>query len=382
MGKKRQQHRGQQKRRKTQRKWERYWIEDTPSDAANQEGSFVVHITRVNLTDEHPGLPKQPTTETSVEMAGLKRAPVAKSIRPKVGGMLPIGIQRATSASIQAPLKLPYHTHLPHGDCGDGIVNPHPESVDDKYWAQRKRLFGRFDEGIRLDADGWFSVTPEAIANHIAERMVDGAENANLIVLDPFAGVGGNVIALAMRPEVKLVIAVDLDAKRLELAANNCRVYEIPSSKVVFLHANALDVLRACRSNLHGQDASSTKVMHGYQFGGLELLPRQAVDSIFLSPPWGGPDYEEKAGRRGYDLKAITIDAEHDGEDLLLLSAQALLSEDKKIVYFLPRNANGTKIAHNAMKAGLYDGIELEQNYLNGKLKTVTAYFGSLKRSD
>jgi len=61
---------------------------------------------------------------------------------------------------------------LPNGDCGDGKTNPHPKSiVADKYWAQRKRLFSRYDDGIQLDHEGWYSVTPEAIANHLALRF-------------------------------------------------------------------------------------------------------------------------------------------------------------------------------------------------------------------
>lgn len=33
-----------------------------------------------------------------------------------------------------------------------------------KYWMQRYTLFARFDDGVLLDEEGWFSVTPEAIA--------------------------------------------------------------------------------------------------------------------------------------------------------------------------------------------------------------------------
>ena len=39
-----------------------------------------------------------------------------------------------------------------------------------KYWAQRYRLFSLYDEGVRLDPESWYSVTPEKIAQHIAER--------------------------------------------------------------------------------------------------------------------------------------------------------------------------------------------------------------------
>jgi hypothetical protein len=79
--------------------------------------------------------------------------------------------------------------HLLNGDCGDGIVNPYPKDVvADKYWAQRRRLFSRFDEGIELDRDGWFSVTPEAIAHHIAKRVVEGVPQPRLVCKFSCAG--------------------------------------------------------------------------------------------------------------------------------------------------------------------------------------------------
>ncbi|XP_053915712.1 trimethylguanosine synthase isoform X2 [Cuculus canorus] len=65
-----------------------------------------------------------------------------------------------------------------------------------KYWAQRYRLFSRFDEGIKLDREGWFSVTPEKIAEHIAVR-VSQSFNCDIIV-DAFCGVGGNAIQFAL----------------------------------------------------------------------------------------------------------------------------------------------------------------------------------------
>ena len=68
---------------------------------------------------------------------------------------------------------------LANGDCGDGIVNPFPkDEVDDKYWAQRKRFFTKFDDGIELDKESWYSVTPEAIAKHVAKRMAEEVEQS------------------------------------------------------------------------------------------------------------------------------------------------------------------------------------------------------------
>lgn len=79
-----------------------------------------------------------------------------------------------------------------------------------KYWRQRYKLFSRFDHGIRLDRDGWFSVTPEAIARQIARRC-----QCDLII-DAFAGVGGNAIAFART--CCHVVAIDIDETRLRIA--------------------------------------------------------------------------------------------------------------------------------------------------------------------
>lgn len=43
------------------------------------------------------------------------------------------------------------------------------------------------------------------------------------------------------------------------------------------------------------------------------------------------------------------------------------------IAYFLPRNTDPGQLLDLCE-----DGCELEGNYMNGKLKTVTAYFGEL----
>ena len=44
--------------------------------------------------------------------------------------------------------------------------------------------------------EGWYSVTPERIAQHIADRMV---YSTGTLILDAFAGVGGNSIQFALK---------------------------------------------------------------------------------------------------------------------------------------------------------------------------------------
>ena len=88
-----------------------------------------------------------------------------------------------------------------------------------KYWAQRYRLFSKYDEGVKLDHESWYSVTPEKIAEHIADRCRCD------IIIDGFCGVGGNAIQFAFTCE--RVIAIDIDPAKIELARHNAAVYGV-----------------------------------------------------------------------------------------------------------------------------------------------------------
>jgi hypothetical protein len=348
--------------------------------------------------------------------------------------------------------------HLPHGDCGDGVLNPYdPSIVANKYWAQRHRLFSRFDQGIRMDPDGWYSVTPELIAQHIAHQLVSACSplpstntKKDLVILDAFVGVGGNAIALAQHPQVKIVICVDNNLTRLQMAAHNCQVYQIPTDKVVFICDDVFHVMDAYQngklivkdtlatgsdppgiqindlnSNTNSKTDTSVRVnlavasefaeatlsvtsvsdepnessdngssqdanevlqarnihsktenddptgMSGYTFGNHQVLP-QSLDAVFLSPPWGGQEYAT-VGLRGYSLHRIQLDNGKNGDDILCSAVSSLPAGDGVLAYFLPRNLNGHEIVSSIAKAQL-PGCVLEQNRVNGKLKTVTLY--------
>lgn len=46
-----------------------------------------------------------------------------------------------------------------------------PVTVDvSKYWYKRHILWSKYDAGILMDDEGWYSVTPEAVAAHIAAK--------------------------------------------------------------------------------------------------------------------------------------------------------------------------------------------------------------------
>jgi SAM-dependent methyltransferase len=89
----------------------------------------------------------------------------------------------------------------------------------EKYYAKRYSLFSLYDAGIQLDEESWYSVTPEQIARHHARRC----ECA--VIVDACCGGGGNAIAFAGR--CGRVVAVDIDARKLEMARNNAEVYGV-----------------------------------------------------------------------------------------------------------------------------------------------------------
>ena len=64
-----------------------------------------------------------------------------------------------------------------------------------------------------MDRESWFSVTPEKIAKHLAERC-----RCELLV-DGFCGVGGNAIQFAFTCE--RVIAIDIDPVKITMARHN-----------------------------------------------------------------------------------------------------------------------------------------------------------------
>jgi len=271
---------------------------------------------------------------------------------------------------------------LSNGDCGDGITNPYDnKEVADKFWSQRRRLFTLFDNGIQLDKESWYSVTPEAIANHISAHLVSNRENA--IILDPFCGCGGNAIAFARMEEVKLVVCIDKDLEKLKMAASNATIYNISTEKMVFIHDNAANILSLYDNKILAKKSEGNLIKNKeasgiFKIGGTELLP-EAIDCIFLSPPWGGLDYE-KIGKRNYTLQCINVDGieentQMDGEDILNRAAKAL-GQDGPIALFLPRNINGVALGRSVLRAGYDCPMVLEKNVLNGKLKTVTAYIG------
>jgi len=306
---------------------------------------------------------------------------------------------------------------------GNSQPNPHdPSVVHDKYWAQRRRLFKKFDEGIELDAEGWYSVTPEVVADHVASRFQDASEqfkralNSNnnngrnarkrrgqqsskpMVILDAFCGCGGNAIAFAkLSPSVvSHIICIDVDRTKLRKAAHNASIYGIAPNRIIFVEANSVAVMeRYYRDGTLVMDPPEIsskypprEIYDDFTIGGIDLLNEigQQIDCIFMDPPWGGIDYNSM-GKDGYDLArdmkirgcergciGFPPTPEVDGFQLLKIAAAA--TRTRFVVYDLPRNTNKRSLAEAALEAGYEGNGKLEEHYINSRLKTVTAYFG------
>ncbi|KAG2551438.1 uncharacterized protein LOC120652129 isoform X2 [Panicum virgatum] len=197
-----------------------------------------------------------------------------------------------------------------------------------KYWTQRYSLFSLFDSGIKMDEEGWFSVTPEPIAKHHASRVGAG------VMIDCFTGVGGNAIQFAAK--CKHVIAVDIDPKRVDCAHHNASIYGV-NDHIDFIVGDFINI-----------------------------APQLNGETAFMSPPWGGPDY---AKVDVFDMKGMLKPC--DGYSLFKLGTMIA----SRVVMFLPRNVDLNQLADISLSVDPPWAVEVEKNFLNGKLKAITAYF-------
>ena len=218
----------------------------------------------------------------------------------------------------------------------------HSQDIGINYWYQRYRYFSRYDQGVKIDSVGWYSVTPELIAQHHAVKC-----NKYDTVIDACAGVGGNTIQFALH--CKHVIAIDIDPIRLSLCKHNSMIYNV-HEKITFILGDYMKLA----NTLHG-------------------------DVVFLSPPWGGPQYTDK------HIFDIELDISMNGIRLYQLSK----SITNNIIYCLPKNCDTEQIKSLASLPSITDIDDttvhhtidpvpciVERNCINNKVKLMTAYYG------
>ncbi|XP_020091087.1 trimethylguanosine synthase-like [Ananas comosus] len=201
-----------------------------------------------------------------------------------------------------------------------------------KYWRGRYRLFSRYDAGIRMDEEGWFSVTPEPIA--AAAHAARAPPLA--VVVDAFAGVGGNAIQFAARG--CYVVAVEIDPRKVKYARHNAKIYGV-EDRIDFVIG---DFFR--------------------------LAPSLKGDVVFLSPPWGGPSYRE--------IQNFTLDMLKPKDGFSVFQAAQKITPN--VIMFLPRNVDINQVEELSWLSSPPLSFEIEENHVQNHVKGITAYFGDI----
>ncbi|KAF2887114.1 hypothetical protein ILUMI_19059 [Ignelater luminosus] len=195
-----------------------------------------------------------------------------------------------------------------------------------KFYTRRYSLFSKFDQGIKLDRESWFSVTPEKIAQNTAKRCQCDT------IVDAFCGAGGNTIQFAKT--CKKVIAIDIDPQKVELARHNAEIYGV-TDRIQFIVGDFF-----------------------------KLADTLEADVVFLSPPWGGLQYKKY---RRYNLQRLQPKPFDD----LWETARKITPN---LAFYLPKNSN----TYPLVVAPGSNAVEVEQNILGGFVIAITAYFGNL----
>jgi predicted RNA methylase len=172
------------------------------------------------------------------------------------------------------------------------------------FWHQRYYYFSKFDDGIKLDYESWYSVTPEEISIYISKLCKLNEDSSDNSVVDAFCGSGGNTIQFSKF--CSKVYAVDIDEKKIELCKNNAEVYNCNQEKIEFINSDYLNI----KNNPSYSNLKS--------------------DCVFLSPPWGGMDYSKT---EKYSLKKWVYP---DISEIIKTS----LEISQNLIFYLPRNTD------------------------------------------
>lgn len=210
-----------------------------------------------------------------------------------------------------------------------------------KYWRKRYQLFLKFDEGIYLTSELWYSVTPELVARFTAHYVQKRLKRCRY-VLDVCCGGGGNTIQFAK--VCKKAVGIDINRCNITCCVQNALVYGV-SDNTEFIQG----------------DWSTLKKKNDWI-----PLKRKRFHFAFCSPPWGGPSYNNKS----FDLDAMEPFSLRD----ICLSLQKFADN---FGLFLPRSLNLDQISEITHEMfGKRGKARLVYVYSDDHLVGLLAFFG------
>jgi len=204
--------------------------------------------------------------------------------------------------------------------------------------------------------DAWFGVTPEPIAkcvrdnvlfdrvaklsrSKIAQHIADFCPEGKSILVEAFAGPGGNTIAFARSSRWKRIYAIEKDPAVLQCAKHNAKIYGV-EDRITWFEGDCMEILKN------------------------QLKDLAPYSVIFASPPWGGyrsDDIYNLSTMTPYPLKTIHSEFSKFTEHMVL---------------FLPRTSDLRQLA-KVVKDG---HKALVMHYcMEGASKALCLYNGDFK---
>ena len=163
------------------------------------------------------------------------------------------------------------------------------------------------------------------ISSKIAAHIAESAPKEKTVIIDAFAGVGGNAIALARSDRWERVFAIEKDPKTLKCAKHNAEIYGV-ANKIFWLAGDCFEAIN--------------------RFAG------QKNTVIFASPPWGGKFIYSRGTSYVYLINVGTSYGEDDVFDLTKMEPynldklyKSFTKYSKEVVLYLPRNSDLNQIA-------------------------------------
>ena len=166
----------------------------------------------------------------------------------------------------------------------------------------------------------------------IARHIANAASADKVILIDCFAGVGGNVIAFAQSERWKRVYAIEKDPRVLACAKHNAEIYGV-QDKISWYEGDCFEILK----------------------NELAEISKQSI--FFASPPWGGKPTLLRSARYG---ALLTIAGPGYRSDTVfnlakmqpyaltdLLASFRQLTKD--VALYLPRSSDVRQLANESL---------------------------------
>jgi trimethylguanosine synthase len=188
--------------------------------------------------------------------------------------------------------------------------------------------------------------------SEIAKHVELAGDSSKSVLVDAFAGVGGNAIAFARSNHFKTIYAFEQDPATLACAKHNAEIYGV-NDRIEWSQGDCFELL-------------------------LELYGSGDNIIIFASPPWGGERSPSPPGRPSL----IPLGPSYRSDEVFDLSQMQPYSLEKmmaafskvadNVILYLPRTSDIRQLTQWQPKGKL----EVIHYCMKGASKALCAYFG------